>query len=295
MLDWGRVRFFWAEVGQNFTRNIAMALTAVGTIAISVVLLGVFLFMRSSFEAVMQNIVGQVAVAVYLHDDVKPAAIAAMTSSLKADPRVDNVRFVSKKRAMLNLRQRLRGQMNLNIINTNPLPNTIIVHTKLPSEVPALAQELQRKPGVDVVNYGSGVTEKLLRAEAVFSAVGVGVIALLLFATSLIMFNTIRLTVFARQREIRIMQLVGATSWAVRWPFVFEGMLSGLSGAAVGLLALTSGYRSLVPKLAINVPFIPFTVSSIPLHHLALELLAVGVLVGMLSSMLSVSRYLQTA
>ncbi|HLW38053.1 MAG TPA: permease-like cell division protein FtsX [Candidatus Eremiobacteraceae bacterium] len=295
MLDWGRVRFFWAEVGQNFTRNIAMALTAVGTIAISVVLLGVFLFMRSSFEAVMQNIVGQVAIAVYLHDDVKPAAIAAMTSSLKADPRVDNVRFVSKKRAMLNLRQRLRGQMNLNIINTNPLPNTIIVHTKLPSEVPALAQELQRKPGVDVVNYGSGVTEKLLRAEAVFSAVGVGVIALLLFATSLIMFNTIRLTVFARQREIRIMQLVGATSWAVRWPFVFEGMLSGLLGAAVGLLALTSGYRSLVPKLAINVPFIPFTVSSIPLHHLALELLAVGVLVGMLSSMLSVSRYLQTA
>ena len=295
MLDWGRVRFFWAEVGQNFTRNIAMALTAVGTIAISVVLLGVFLFMRSSFEAVMQNIVGQVAVAVYLHDDVKPAAIAAMTSSLKADPRVDNVRFVSKKRAMLNLRQRLRGQMNLNIINTNPLPNTIIVHTKLPSEVPALAQELQRKPGVDVVNYGSGVTEKLLRAEAVFSAVGVGVIALLLIATSLIMFNTIRLTVFARQREIRIMQLVGATSWAVRWPFVFEGMLSGLLGAAVGLLALTSGYRSLVPKLAINVPFIPFTVSSIPLHHLALELLAVGVLVGMLSSMLSVSRYLQTA
>ena len=295
MLDWGRVRFFWAEVGQNFTRNIAMALTAVGTIAISVVLLGVFLFMRSSFEAVMQNIVGQVAIAVYLHDDVKPAAIAAMTSSLKADPRVDNVRFVSKKRAMLNLRQRLRGQMNLNIINTNPLPNTIIVHTKLPSEVPALAQELQRKPGVNVVNYGSGVTEKLLRAEAVFSAVGVGVIALLLFATSLIMFNTIRLTVFARQREIRIMQLVGATSWAVRWPFVFEGMLSGLLGAAVGLLALTSGYRSLVPKLAINVPFIPFTVSSIPLHHLALELLAVGVLVGMLSSMLSVSRYLQTA
>ena len=295
MLDWGRIRFFWAEVGQNFARNIAMTLTAVGTIAISVVLLGVFLFLRSSFESVMQNIVGQVTVAVYLHDDVKPSAINAMVHSFQADPRVDAVRFVSKKRAMINLRQRLRGQMNLDIINTNPLPNTINVHPRLPTDAPTLASEIAKRPEVAVVNYGSGVTEKLLRAESIFSAVGAGIIALLLFATSLIMFNTIRLTVFARQREIHIMQLVGATRWTVRWPFVFEGMLSGLAGAAIGLLALTSGYRSLVPKLALHIPFIPFSITSIPLHHLVWELLAVGVLVGMLSSMWSVSRYLQTA
>src|SRR5579872_3094822 len=139
MLDWGRVRFFWAEVGQNFTRNVAMTLTAIGTIAISVVLLGVFLFLRSSFDAVMKSLVGQVAIAVYLHDDVKQPAIAGMVQSLKADPRVDSVRFVSKKAAMVNLRKRLRGQMNLNIINTNPLPNTIIVHTRHPADVPVLA------------------------------------------------------------------------------------------------------------------------------------------------------------
>lgn len=295
MLDWGRVRFFWAEVGQNFTRNLAMTLTAIGTIAISVVLLGVFLFLRSSFDAVMKNIIGQVAIAVYLRDDVTQPAIATLVQTLKADPRVASVRYVSKKAAMASLRKRLRGQMNLNIINTNPLPNAIIVRTTLPSDVPVLGEELKKRAGVAAVNYGSGVTERLLRTEAVVSAVGVGIVALLLIATSLIMFNTIRLTVFARQREIRIMQLVGATSWAVRWPFVFEGMLSGLIGAAVGLLALSSGYRSLVPKLALNIPFIPFSVSSIPLQHLALELLVVGVLVGMFSSMLSVGRYLHTA
>ena len=295
MLDWGRVRFFWAEVGQNFARNIAMTLTAVGTIAISVVLLGVFLFLRASFEAVMQNIVGQVTVAVYLRDEVKQPAIDTMLAGFRADPRIDAVKFISKKRAMINLRQRLRGQMNLDIINTNPLPNTITVHPHSPTDAPVLAAEIAKRPEVAVVNYGSGVTEKLLRAETIFSAVGAGIIALLLFATALIMFNTIRLTVFARQREIHIMQLVGATRWTVRWPFVFEGMLSGLIGAAIGLLALTSGYRSLVPKLAINIPFIPFSINSIPLHHLAWELLLVGVLVGMLSSMWSVSRYLQTA
>ncbi len=295
MLDWGKVAFFWAEVAQNFTRNVAMALTAIGTIAISIVLLGVFLFLRASFDTVMKSVVGQVVIAAYLRDDLKQPAIHHLTAMLQADPRVDSVRFVSKKRAMMNLRQRLRGQMNLNVINTNPLPNTIVVHPVDPANVPPLAAEIKRQPGVDIVNYGSGVTEKLLRAEAVFSAVGLSIIVMLLIATSLIMYNTIRLTVFARQREIRIMQLVGATRWTVRWPFVFEGVLTGAIGALIGIAALFAAYRSLVPKLAVNVPFVPFSMSSVPVQHLALELVVVGILVGMLSSMLSVSRYLQTA
>ena len=295
MLDWGRVRFFWAEVAQNFTRNITMALTAIGTIAISIVLLGVFLFLRTSFDIVMQNFVGQVAVAVYLRDDASGPDVTALVQAAKDDPRVDSVRYVSKRQAFENLRHTLRGQFNLNLLNTNPLPNTIVIHTKIPDDVPVIAAELQHKPGVAVVNYGSDVTERLLRAEALFSAIGAGVIALLLLSTSLIMYNTIRLTVFARQREIRIMQLVGATGWAVRWPFIFEGILSGLLGALLGLLALQMGYKSFAPKLILNLPFIPFNISEVPMHHLALELILVGALVGMLSSVLSVSRYLQAA
>ncbi|MDQ6766861.1 MAG: ABC transporter permease [Candidatus Eremiobacteraeota bacterium] len=272
-----------------------MALTAVGTIGISIVLLGVFLFLRTSFDIVMQNFVGQVAIAVYLRDDAKGPAVDTLMRDAKLDPRVDSVSYVSKKQAFKKLRQTLRGQFNLNYINTNPLPNAMIIHTRLPEDVPVIAAELQTKPGVAVVNFGSGVTEKLLRAETLFSAIGAGIILMLLLSTSLIMYNTIRLTVFARQREIRIMQLVGATSWAVRWPFVFEGILSGLIGASLGLLALQMGYRSFAPKVIVNLPFIPFNIASVPLHHLALELIVVGVLVGMLSSLLSVSRYLQTA
>jgi cell division transport system permease protein len=295
MLDWGKVRFFWAEVVQNFTRNYTMALTAIGTIAISVVILGVFLFLRMSFDRVMQNIVGQVSIAVYLRDDASGAAVGALTKSLQGDPRVDDVKYVSKRRALMNLRQSLRGQFNFNTLNTNPLPNTLVVHTKIPDDVPALAAEIQASPVVANVNYGSNVTERLLRAEKVASAVGLGVIALLIVATALIMYNTIRLTVFARQREIRIMQLVGATGWAVRWPFVFEGILSGLLGSALGLLALSAGYRSFAPKLVVNMPFIPFDPAQVPLPHIALELLVVGILVGMLSSVWSVGRYLKAA
>jgi cell division transport system permease protein len=295
MLDWGKVRFFWAEVAQNFTRNFAMAITAIGTIAISIVILGVFLFLRTSVDRTMQNITSRVAIAVYLRDEADGPAVDALMKSLQRDPRVDSVSYVSKRRALMNLRQSLRGQFNLDMLNTNPLPNAIIVHTKRPSDVPALAAEIRPNDNVANVNYGSSVTEKLLRAEKVATAVGLGVVILLIVATALIMYNTIRLTVFARQREIRIMQLVGATRWTVRWPFVFEGILSGLVGAGAGLAVLAIGYRSLAPKLVINLPFIPFNPAQVPLPHLALELLLVGVLVGMFSSMLSVGRYLKAA
>lgn len=294
-MDWGRVRFFWAEVAQNFTRNFAMALTAIGTVAVSIVLLGVFIFLRDSFDAAMKSVVSQLTIVAYLKDDFTPDGVDALTRRLKSDPRLDGVRFVSKKQAITDLRKQLRGQMNLNVINVNPLPNSLVLHTVHPEDVPKIATEIQAEPGVALVNYASRVTNKLLKAEAVFSVAGLGVVALLLVATVLIIYNTIRLTVFARQREIHIMQLVGATRWTIRWPFVFEGILSGLAGAALGLGALSAAHRFFVPKVELGLPFLPFKLDSVPVGHVALELIAVGALVGMVASWFSVSRHLQTA
>lgn len=294
-LDWGRTQFFWAEVAQNFTRNAAMALTAIGTVAISIVVLGVFLFARQSFNVLLSNVVSKVDIAVYLKDETTPADIDAMMRQLRADPRVDNVRFVSKQAALDTLRKRLAGQVNLGLINVNPLPNSFVVHTVDAGDVPPVASDLQAKPQVAFVNYGSKVTEKLLVIRHVLGLIGFGVIILLLVATALIIYNTIRLTVFARQREITIMQLVGATNWTIRWPFVFEGLLTGFAGAAVGLLVLWPAYRTLAPKLAFNLPFLPLDLAAVPVGHLALELLLVGTAVGTVASWLSVSRYLRPA
>ncbi|HEV2908643.1 MAG TPA: permease-like cell division protein FtsX [Candidatus Eremiobacteraceae bacterium] len=294
-LDWGRTQFFWGEVAQNFTRNAAMALTAIGTVAISIVVLGVFLFARTSFNQLLSNVVNKVDIAVYLKDEAGPADIDTMMRGLRADTRVDNVRFVSKQEALDTLRKRLAGQVNLGLINVNPLPNSFVVHTVDPGDVPALAAALQTKPAVAFVNYGSKVTEKLLVIRRVLGLIGLGVIVLLLVATALIIYNTIRLTVFARQREITIMQLVGATNWTIRWPFVFEGLLTGLAGSFVGLLVLWPAYRTLAPKLTFNLPFLPLDLAAIPVGHLVLELVLVGAFVGMLASWLSVSRYLRPA
>lgn len=272
-----------------------MAVTAVGTVAVSVVLLGTILFLHESFAVFMKQVVGQVTIAAYLKDNSPKAEVDGILRVMKSDPRVETVTFVSKKQAMDGLRERLRGQMNLDIINTNPLPDAIMVHPVDPKDSSDLAKRLQRLPAIATVNYQSDVTEKLLRVESVLGAVGIGVVGLLLAATALLIYNTIRLTVFARSREIHIMQLVGATRWTVRWPFVFEGILTGVAGALIGIAVLEFAYRTFAPKIAIDLPFLPFDFKVVPVGAIALELLCTGALVGMLASMLSVSRYLRSS
>ncbi|HLJ84399.1 MAG TPA: permease-like cell division protein FtsX [Candidatus Eremiobacteraceae bacterium] len=289
------MRFFWAEVAQNFTRNLTMALTAIGTVAVSVVLLGTILFFHDSFELFMKQVVGQVTIAAYLKDKSPQSAVDGTMRVMKSDPRVDSVTFISKKTAIDALRKQLRGQMNLDVINTNPLPDAIMVHPIDPADAASIATRLRRLPTVANVTYRSEVTEKLLRIESVLGAVGFGIVALLLVATALLIYNTIRLTVFARSREIRIMQLVGATRWTVRWPFVFEGILTGLTGALIGIGLLDAAFRAFAPKIAIDLPFLPFNFTVVPVGMIAIELLATGAVVGMLASMLSVSRYLRAS
>ena len=294
-MDWGKVKFFWAEVAQNFTRNLTMAVTAIGTVAIAIVLLGVFLFLRQSLDLMIQTVAGQISVRAYLKQDAAPADVSAIVASLRTDTRVAAVHYIDKRQAMITLRKQMHGQMNLDVINTNPLPNTIEIIPKNPYDAPAIAAAMELKPAVDRVNDGGTVTDKLLQVESVSSAVGFGMIVMLFAATALLIYNTIRLTVFARQREIHIMQLVGATRWTVRWPFVFEGILSGTIGAVVGIGLLWIAYVQLVPKIALNLPFLPFKLESVPVSDISLQLLAAGAVVGMLASLLSVGRYLRTA
>ena len=125
-----------------------MAVTAVGTVAVSVVLLGTILFLHESFALFMKQVVGQVTIAAYLKNDEPKAVVNGTMRVMKSDPRVAYVVFVSKKQAMDGLRQRLRGQMNLNLINTNPLPDAIMVHPADPNDSSALAKRLQGLPAV---------------------------------------------------------------------------------------------------------------------------------------------------
>ena len=290
-MDWGRLRFFLGEVITNFTRNAGMQFTAIGTVAVTIILLGAFLFVRDTIQTFGTGVLSQIEIAVYLKDDVADAKAKDLGSKLASDPRVASAQYVPKKDGLKRMKAVLGSDFDTSLLTSNPLPNTYKVRVKDADSVPSVARWIGKDPRVAKTDYAADTVQKLLKTAAVLGRVGLALIVLLSISAAIVIANTIRLTVFARRREIAIMQLVGATNMYIRMPFIAEGMLAGILGAglAIGVLALAE--HQVVPKLAATLAFVTFRVNELTL---CLELLAVGAAVGLIASWFSVGRHLRT-
>jgi cell division transport system permease protein len=292
-LDWGKVKFFLGEVLRNFTRNAGMQATAIGTVAITIVLLGTFMFVRAALAGVGHDVLDQIEISVYMNADVRPQDERAVRAALAHDPRVASVQFIPKSKGLAELRAETRGIIDTSLLTENPLPDKLRVRMHNPDSVPSVATKIRAMPGVATVVYPQTVLERLLKLGGVLRRVGIGVIAVFLIVAGVIISNTIRLTVFARRREIAIMRLVGATNMHIRGPFLCEGLLDGLFGSFVACAALVGAYYFLWPKLLFALPWLQLQHTSIDGTTLLLELFAAGGAIGVIASWISVGRHLR--
>jgi len=293
-LDWGKVKFFLGEVLRNFTRNAGMQATAIGTVAITIVLLGAFLFVRAMLAGVGTDFLSQIEVSVYFNGDASGQQEDAARAALARDPRVASVTFVSKKQGLAELRERTHNVIDTSLLTENPLPDKLRLKVVDPSDVPAVAAGARKLDGVANVVFPQTVIERLLQLGDVLLRVGLGVIVVFLVVAGIIISNTIRLTVFARRREIAIMQLVGATNMYIRAPFVCEGFLDGIIGSVLAVIILTIARVALWPKLLIALPWIQLNAGSVNAPLLIGELLLAGSAIGVIASWISVGRHLKT-
>jgi cell division transport system permease protein len=292
-MDWGRLQFFLGEIRRNFTRNLIMQLTAIGTVTVTIVLLGAFLFTRQALTRIGDDVLHKIEISVFLKDGASADAAKALQAKIAADPRVAGVVFISKAEGLRQMRERLQGQIDTSLLTQNPLPDALRVKVVRPQDVRAVAETIRAVPNVASVEYAHDIVERLLTLSDVFGKIGLGVVALLLFTAAIIISNTIRLTVFARRREIAIMRLVGASGTYIRLPFVVEGLIDGLLGAALALGILELGRTQLMPKLAVALPFVRLSSTNLELLWLAAVLLGTGALIGVVASWISVGRYLR--
>jgi cell division transport system permease protein len=268
-----------------------MQFTAIGTVAVTIVMLGTFLYVRETLATFGQGILKQIEIAVYLDDNETDAQAKSLAATLAADGRITSARYVPRAQGLQEMRERLGRDFDTSLLTANPLPNAFRVAVANVDDVPAVAATIGKLHGVAKVDYAADTVTKLLRAADVIGRVGMAMIGLLVLTTAIIIANTIRLTVFARRREIAIMQLVGATNMYIRLPFIAEGMLAGVLGAAVAIAVLALAANQVVPKVAATLSFVTFHVNALAL---CFELLAVGATVGLVASWFSVGRYLRT-
>ncbi|HEX2186778.1 MAG TPA: permease-like cell division protein FtsX, partial [Chloroflexota bacterium] len=203
------------------------------------------------------------------------------------------VSYFTKDEAMARLKTQLADRAELlDMVQDNPLPASVEVRVRDPGSIAALAERLRQNPLVEEIPLQQDVVDNLVRITRFARFAGTAMVAGMVGVTLFVIMNTIRLAVYARRQEIEIMKLVGATDWFIRWPFLLEGVLYGLIGAAITILVVVATYRPLEGQFLSMVQFLPVNLDpTFPLKLSGLTVL-VGVGVGAAGSYLSVRRFL---
>jgi cell division transport system permease protein len=307
----GRVFFFIGEGMRALRRSAAPGLASIVTVCITVLLLGVLIPVLQTTNGKTNQVRDQVGLRIFLSDvngQQAPAdQIDALKTKLQAIPHVKQVTFVDKNQALSILSERLkqenRGDITAQLPGAhNPLPASFNVTPDDLSNLPAVraaitppgpnGQPAPISPLISDIGDSRDDASKISGATTAIRWVLAVVSGLLLIASLLLVGNTIRLSIYARRREVEVMRLVGATNWFIRWPFMVEGLVCGLLGAAIAIGFLFLGKQVIVDPLANNFNLIS-SGHTIGFANLALVLLCVAMGVSAMGSGLTLRRFLR--
>ncbi|WP_444225050.1 permease-like cell division protein FtsX [Dialister succinatiphilus] len=287
--------YFWKETFYSLFRNKFMAVASVLTVTLSMFILGVFLCAVLNINHMATYLENQVEMTVYLKDGLNTEQVMAVGKKLKALPDLKEIKFTNKDQAMAEFKQRLGDQQGiLDAINGNPLPSSYSTSFATPASLKNAVSIVTQYPEVDSVQYGQDIIEQLYKVAQVIRIGGIILIVFLAGAELFIISNTIRLTVFARRREIQIMKYVGATNGFIRWPFIFEGMIIGFIGSGLSSFILWEGYKVVLMEMAqAGLVFIPMIPLWPFIGYMTIMLLAAGIIIGILGSTISLRKYMK--
>jgi cell division transport system permease protein len=249
-----KVGFFLREAMRSLRRNAMPSFAAMATVLVTMLVLGVFIPIVQATTGAANEVRSRLLLDVYMKTDATPADVARVQSRLAREtPHVKKVEYVSKTQAYA--RERKRNPEAYQLLGSNPLPDTFRITPDQASNIGALKSALESggkpiDPAIDTVRNRRDETNKILSATRVVKLTTAMLAGLLITASILLISNTIRLSLYARRREVEVMKLVGATDWFIRWPFVIEGVIVGAMGGVLAILLLAVGKIALIDPLA---------------------------------------------
>lgn len=284
-----------SEACKSFWRNSFMSIASIVTVALSFFILGIFSIMVANLDNFADNLENQVQISVYLKDGLTTEQVMGVGKRLKALPEVRQIKFTNKDQAMTELKERMKDQPGIleALEGKNPLPTSYEITFTQAGAVKKAAQIVATYPEVESSHYGQEIIEQLLNITRVIRWGGMALIVLLTVATLFIISNTIRLTVFARRKEIGIMKYVGATNWFIRWPFLLEGLLLGFIGGVIADAALVQFYRFVTSEIHHSLAFLPLVGMNPFMYQVGIGLLLLSMIIGAVGSTISLKRYMK--
>jgi cell division transport system permease protein len=293
-----RIGFFLREALRAMRRSAAPTFAALATVLVTLLVLGVFIPIVQATNGAANSVRSRVEVDVYMKTNATSADEARVRSELLSVPHVRSIQFVSKASAYAQ--QSKIDPAAYRLLGTNPLPDTFHVIPDNPANVLVVQHSMTAGGSqggmldatIQSVSNKRTDTRKILEVTNLVTITAAALTVLLTIASVLLIANTIRLSLYARRREVEVMKLVGATDWFIRWPFVIEGVIVGAAGALVAIAVLGVTKVALLDPLANNWSLIAAP-RTIPFTALIAVLVGAGVLVSALGSGLSLRRFLR--
>lgn len=287
--------YFIKEVYTSFKRNIWMTLASIFTVVFSLFILGFFSIVILNLNKMADTLESQVQISVYLKDDLSQEEIDETKENLSKIEGLQDIKFITREEAMENFKERLGDQQFLldALDDTNPLPDSFSLTVTSPQQVKTIADTAAALDSVESASYSQDIINHLFNLTHLIRLIGIALIILLTGAAIFIISNTIRLTVFARRKEIAIMKYVGATDWFIRWPFLLEGICLGFIGGGLATIFLYIVYNQVTQEIYEAMAFFPLIPQHPFINYISLAILVAGIIIGALGSTISLKRFLK--
>lgn len=286
---------FLREAEASFRRNGLMTVAAVTTVTVALLTVGFAIAGGLNLSHLAATLNAQVEIVAFLRDGMRPAEVTGVQKAIAETTGVADVRFVSRAEALARLERRLGASPAFaDLTKHNPLPDSFDVRVQDARLTAAVAGAIQGQAGVEDVTFAAQVVDRLVAVTRLMRVTAVLLTVALSAVAVIVVTNTLRLTVIARWREIEIMELVGATRWFIRWPFLIEGMLQGLVAAAAGGTLLIIMYALAAARLRTGLPFLPMVPPTDIAAPLLIAMVGCGIALGAAGSYVAVRRFLST-
>ena len=279
-------------------RNISLSMASLSCIVITLILVALAIITSYNINNFSKNIKNDFTIVVFLENEIDQEGISEVKTKIIENKNIEEYTFQGKQDIAKEMME--SSDIYKNIMETwseedNPLKDTFVIKVKDIDKITKTAQGIEKISGVFSVNYGEGIIERFLKIFKMIEKALIIVVVLFVLITMLLITNTIKLTIFARKREIEIMRLVGASNFNIELPFIFEGFILGFFGSILPVITIIYGYTYLFDNFdgQIFSPFIKLVEPTPFVYAIALIILSLGIFVGMFSSFRAVKKYLK--
>ncbi|MCL2189892.1 MAG: permease-like cell division protein FtsX [Defluviitaleaceae bacterium] len=290
-------RHFISEAFRSLVRNRLMSFASILTVASCIFIVSLFYMLAANIDFFLMQLEDSLQIMVFVDEDLPPGAIGPLHDRIRVMPQVANTIFVHRDDALEDLVETLDGGLERigALRANNPLRHSFIIELRDLRYHDELIRIFNDMPEIGRVGDFGAAADIMITIRDVVQVASLLLILILAAIAIVLIMNTIRITVSTRQVEIGIMKYVGATDWFIRWPFVIEGLLIGFFGGLIPAVLARLGYEGVISRIA-GVPwlnFIEFMPGEAIFMYVMPLAIGLGVLIGLIGSLVSVRRYLK--